>query len=470
MSLLCVPALAAESEISLQVNGQTVSLNGVVPEVKNGRTFIPVRAAFEALGAEVEWDQATKTVLADKGGKHVEMQLDSTTAIVTGDDGTRATLTMDAAPYAKNGRTYVPVRFAAEALDCAVGYDSTTRTVIIVDVDALMEGMTFTRMNGWLDNYLESIPDGNNAVVGSAILDLVAVGSTGATASIPGAMKIDFTKYASDYAHQIEIDLDFRTLAAVLGKNNGMSDEELQQLSSLATGVIDTRLNLVTGEMYSNVDSLGMMFMTEGSVGNSDKWYLLDLDEAMKRRGLGEFNEKAMIEALEKALDSGDGIGLILHNFMLNIEPSHSDQAYEKMKELSDMFRYLLSDEHMTQNGNKYSVAWSKDVNPNGTDIKFTYEVKNGSLVGLTGSIVGKTDHATPYSVDIDLTHDGMNTKGTIVADSSGITATLNINIDRSSTTKTPSLQLPGGVEIVDMLDFLGDTTLTEFIQGILGI
>ena len=38
----------------------------VAPEIKNGRTFVPLRFVTEALGAEVEWVAETKTIVVTK--------------------------------------------------------------------------------------------------------------------------------------------------------------------------------------------------------------------------------------------------------------------------------------------------------------------------------------------------------------------------------------------------------------------
>ncbi len=154
VSVLSVSAWAVPSGITVQVNGQEVPFTDAEPESKNGRTFIPVRAAFEALGAEVTWDQADKSVTAVKGDTTVVMALDSTKAEVT-KDGQKQELTMDVAPYSKGGRTYVPVRFAAEAFSCAVGWDGDEHTVMIVDVDALLGDATFENLDGWVRADLE---------------------------------------------------------------------------------------------------------------------------------------------------------------------------------------------------------------------------------------------------------------------------------------------------------------------------
>jgi len=46
-------------------------------------------------------------------------------------DGEARTSVIDAAPYIKEGRTYVPVRFFAEELGLDVQWDDDTRTVIL---------------------------------------------------------------------------------------------------------------------------------------------------------------------------------------------------------------------------------------------------------------------------------------------------------------------------------------------------
>lgn len=65
--LLGTGAFAAEagtaSAIGVELNGQAMTFTDAVPEADQGRTFLPFRAVFEALGAEVGYDNATKTCL-----------------------------------------------------------------------------------------------------------------------------------------------------------------------------------------------------------------------------------------------------------------------------------------------------------------------------------------------------------------------------------------------------------------------
>ena len=109
-------------------NGKVVT-SDVAPFVKDGRTFLPIRALGEALGAEVAFDEATNVVTIKLDGKTVTMTLGS--AVMTVGD---KVVTMDTAAYATaEGRTVVPVRFAAEALgfnvEAVYATDGTTSAV-----------------------------------------------------------------------------------------------------------------------------------------------------------------------------------------------------------------------------------------------------------------------------------------------------------------------------------------------------
>ncbi len=63
-------ALAAEGDagISVQLDGQTLTFSDAAPEARDGRTFLPVRAVFEAMGAQVSYDAASGAVTAVRDG------------------------------------------------------------------------------------------------------------------------------------------------------------------------------------------------------------------------------------------------------------------------------------------------------------------------------------------------------------------------------------------------------------------
>ena len=111
-----------------------VTLNGVViafdqpPIIENGRTLVPLRAIFEAMGADVDWNQSTQTVTAVRGEVTVSLTIGSNVLIKNGTN-----ITLDVPAKIVNGRTLVPVRAIAESFGASVNWNANTRTVIITD-------------------------------------------------------------------------------------------------------------------------------------------------------------------------------------------------------------------------------------------------------------------------------------------------------------------------------------------------
>lgn len=98
-----------------------------------GRTLIPARALFEAMGAEVKWINETQSVEITKNDLKVTLIIGSQTAIVNTEvktlDVPALIIDHDNDYY---GSTMIPVRFAAEALGCDVKWEDSTRTVAVI--------------------------------------------------------------------------------------------------------------------------------------------------------------------------------------------------------------------------------------------------------------------------------------------------------------------------------------------------
>ena len=117
-----------DKRIKIVYNDRAVSFEQE-PEITNGRTMVPMRALFEMLGANVDYNNETRLITAVKGNKVITLTPGSDKATVNGKE-----ITLDAAPYiTKIGRTLVPVRFISESLDVRVGWDSNTRTVYLIN-------------------------------------------------------------------------------------------------------------------------------------------------------------------------------------------------------------------------------------------------------------------------------------------------------------------------------------------------
>lgn len=97
-----------------------------IPVIENGRTLVPLRAIFEKLGADVNWDEETQTVTAAKDGTMVSLTIDNTEASKNGE-----TITLDTPAKVIGGRTLVPVRFIADCFGVGVDWDGVMQKVIL---------------------------------------------------------------------------------------------------------------------------------------------------------------------------------------------------------------------------------------------------------------------------------------------------------------------------------------------------
>lgn len=128
-TLLATGAMAAEPAPDVRVNGTLVTFPDAKPFIdENSRTMIPVRFATEQLGATVSWNGATQTATIAKNGITVDVTIGSPDLKVT-KTGKAETVKMDTAAVLKDGRTYVPIRYVAEALGAYVDYSGYYNTV-----------------------------------------------------------------------------------------------------------------------------------------------------------------------------------------------------------------------------------------------------------------------------------------------------------------------------------------------------
>ena len=111
--------------ISVKVNGNLVNFDQP-PVIIGGRTLVPLRAIFVALGAEVDWEQSTKTAIATKGSDIIKISIGSNELNKSG-----KITELDVPAKLINDKTMVPARAVSEAFGAKVDWDNDTRTVII---------------------------------------------------------------------------------------------------------------------------------------------------------------------------------------------------------------------------------------------------------------------------------------------------------------------------------------------------
>jgi hypothetical protein len=123
---------AASWRVDFTIGENRYFVNGQVTEtdaasfIENGRTYVPVRYPGDSLGASVQWDAETRTVVLTKDSVEVRLVIGSDTITVAGESQA-----MDVVPLIRNGRTFLPARYVAEALGYQVAWNPQERMVSI---------------------------------------------------------------------------------------------------------------------------------------------------------------------------------------------------------------------------------------------------------------------------------------------------------------------------------------------------
>ncbi|RXI99810.1 hypothetical protein DS745_13075 [Anaerobacillus alkaliphilus] len=123
--LLLFTGVTFANDIEVILDGDTMQFS-VDPRVIDGSTMVPLRSIFEALGADVKWDQKTQTVTAKKADTTVVLTIGKKTAYV---NNKSQELTTPGTVI--NGSTLVPLRFVSQALGAYVHWNGTDRIVSI---------------------------------------------------------------------------------------------------------------------------------------------------------------------------------------------------------------------------------------------------------------------------------------------------------------------------------------------------
>ena len=101
-------AIAADVLVPVYVDSQKQSFSGMMRE---GHTYVPLRAGATAIGATTKWDPARQQAVVCVGDRCTAIKASQGINI--------------------NGHLLVPLRLMGEAVGCTVRWDSRSRAVII---------------------------------------------------------------------------------------------------------------------------------------------------------------------------------------------------------------------------------------------------------------------------------------------------------------------------------------------------
>ena len=273
---------AQESAAGVYINGK--QLEGVEPVVKDNRAYVPVRSIFESLGADVEYSASAKTVTAIDGDTSVTFAVGGDEISIT-ENGALNKITTDAPSFISGDTVYVPVRFAAEAFDCSVGWDSENSAVIIIDKDKFIadNGGSFELANQIMA-FANQSADQSQKISGTINFNM-SVSDGSQDISLSGDVQLNGVASATDADLACAINLNERDFEKIVDLiTEGLADEDKATVEEKAAMFKNMTFDfIVDGENFifylkSNLfESLGLP---------ADTWVKLDIAEIYSQMGI----------------------------------------------------------------------------------------------------------------------------------------------------------------------------------------
>ncbi|MEG1442119.1 MAG: stalk domain-containing protein, partial [Oscillospiraceae bacterium] len=117
--------VSKKRSINVKINDEVLKTS-VTPVMENDRILVPMRDIFEALGAEVTWDDGTRTATGIKDDIQVSITINENTLVKNGKK-----IELDVSSKLINEKTMVPIRAISEAFEATVTWNDETSTVSI---------------------------------------------------------------------------------------------------------------------------------------------------------------------------------------------------------------------------------------------------------------------------------------------------------------------------------------------------
>lgn len=260
---MAAPVYAIDNSIQVQLNGENISFD-VAPQMVNNRILVPMRTIFEELGANVEWDNQTRTITATHEETVIELNLNNQDAYII-KNGVSKKLQLDAAPIIVKGKTLVPVRFISESMGKQVGWDGTNKTVILIDYDYFLNALKQQAPNffAFASNKYEVLNSGESNSSG----DISFKYNSGIESeSVNGNIKANFNA---------KIDTDKGSMDAVIkmsGLDDLLSKSGLDKIDSVTFNILfDNNSFYVKSNLFSLLEQEGI------NIGS--KWIKADIKD-----------------------------------------------------------------------------------------------------------------------------------------------------------------------------------------------
>jgi len=130
LAFVAIPAtvVATEQPILVYVEGVRVHFSGQQPVIVDGRTLVPIRGVFEALGFYPTWNGEARQAALSRFPDSIIITIDSNMFLANG-----TYHALDVPAQLINGSTMVPLRAVLESVGYELDWDDVTRSILVTN-------------------------------------------------------------------------------------------------------------------------------------------------------------------------------------------------------------------------------------------------------------------------------------------------------------------------------------------------
>ena len=443
-------------QLSVQLNGAYVHFADAQPEKVNGRVMVPFRTIAEALGAEVDYNAGAIT--AKKDGETLSFALGGKQLTVTDSAGkTVKTVQLDTAPYKKGGRTYVPVRFFAEAFGLTVQWDQDMQTAVLYDRAALVNDIDskFTVLNKWI----KAQPSTENAKTLRTVATIGAVYTAFDTIDGNKDYKVDVKAeiLANGQATQATVTVDLRVLASYfLGDSQADDVLTAAQAALLRSALSNVKLELLcsadSGDLYLKCPAVAKILAMDKTDDadlkalSNGAW--LHINWADSTFG-ALFSENLKILKNNTFTSVGESIVAANESNVTAYELGWDD-FYRMIKTNVNRLNDLLGDKKFTASGSRYTAKLDKQNDDYGQTMTGSYML-NTADGSFSGTLESRSDSRNTTKTVLTFSGSVQNCKLNVTCHTknTGILS-LDITLTTTESSVEPKNAPPAGDKIVE--------------------
>ena len=432
-----------DSTASVYINGN--ELEDAEPVIKDNRVFIPIRNIFESLGADVEYAASSKTVTAIDGDKTVTFAVGGDVVSIT-ENGALNKITTDAPSFIINDSVYVPVRFAAEAFNCTVGWDSENSAVIIIDKDKFLEehGASFKFANQIME-FANQSSEQSQKLAGTINFSM-SVNDGTQDISLSGDIQLNGVANATDADLACAINLNERDFDKIVDmitegftdEDKTATEEQAAMFKNMTFDFIVDGENLILYATSNLFESLGL---------SADTWVKLDMGDLYSQLGM-DLNS---LIAQSQGMSFEDQMLLCLDMIPID-DVNTANTMLVTYGAMMDMF----SDSAFKKTDSGYVSSSTTDLGE-GAYFTMQYIVSTDTLDNITGfgiKVIASQNGTVITSMDINATLDTL----TINMDT-GLEGIFQFTADGTITSEPTDEAIitePESENILDLNDLIG--------------